>query len=81
MTLQQEAIQLINRMPDESVRVIIDLLHIMNPEATDEEEIDRMDALRWMQSMHENMPDNLYADMDIDQERQEALEKKYGSFN
>lgn len=41
---------------------------------------DRMEALRWMQKKHEEMSDNIYADLDFEKEREEALTEKYGDF-
>ena len=78
MTIRQEAIQLINKMPDERVRVIIELLHYMEPNTYVEEQDDRMAALRWMQKRHANMDEDMYADLDFDKEREEAYTAKYG---
>ncbi len=44
----------------------------------DGETSDRMEALRWIQRMHDTMPDDRYTNLDIDQEREEALAEKYG---
>lgn len=30
--------------------------------------------------MHEEMPDDIYADLDFDKEREKALTEKYGDF-
>ena len=78
MTIRQEAIQLINKMPDERVRVIIELLHYMEPNTNVDKADDSMAALRWMQKMHANMNDDTYADLDFDKEREEAYTSKYG---
>lgn len=80
MTLQQEAIQIINKMPEDRIRVIVELLHIMEPQAYGDNKEDRMEALRWMQRMHEEMPDDIYSDLDFDKEREKALTEKYGDF-
>ena len=82
MTLRQEALQLINNMPDENIRVIIELLHIMNPVAGKGYKKDKsMEALKWMQDMHDRMPTDMYSDLDIERERQEALAEKYGNID
>lgn len=78
MTLQQEAIQLINRMPDENIRAIIGVLHVMNPKPVNNKENDRMEALKWMRDMHEKTTDESFADLNIEKELQMALEEKYG---
>ena len=41
---------------------------------------DRMKALRWMQKKHEEMPDDRYAGLDFEKEREKALTEKYGNF-
>ena len=82
MTLRQEAVQLISNMPDENIRVIIDLLHMMNPVTAKNSRNDKsMEALKWMQEMHDRMPANAYSDLDIELERQEALAEKYGNID
>lgn len=79
LTLRQEAVQLINNMPDENIRVIIELLHIMNPLAGEGYKKDKsMEALKWMRDMHDRMPADAYSDLDIELERQETLAEKYG---
>ena len=78
MTIRQEAIQLINKMPDERVRVIIELLHYMEPNTNVDKHDDSMAALRWMQKRHANMDEDMYADLDFDKEREEACIAKYG---
>ncbi len=81
MTLQQEAMQIISRMPDENLRVIIDLLHIMQPQDPSNKSSRKMAALKWMQDRHKEMPDGAYADLDIERELEEALTQKYGSID
>jgi hypothetical protein len=82
MTLQQEAVQLIENMPEENIKVIIDLLHLMNPaQKNTDTKADSMKALQWIRDMHGKMPDNTNEELDIEQERQEALAEKYGSID
>ncbi len=104
MTIRQEAYKLIDALPEDSIRIIVQLMYKMEPEVKKESfdfsgfvtpaergdnadeyvrnlrANDRMEALRWMQKKHEEMPDDMYADLDFDKEREEALTGKYGNF-
>lgn len=82
MTMRQEAVEKINCLPDDSVRIVlafIDEQILGNRRRTEDDDQKKMKALHSIMEMWEKSP--YPQDFDYDKAREEAMAEKYGYFN
>lgn len=83
MTLLEQAYQKMQTMPEENIRIILELMQVMVP-SRPEDRADpeaRRSACRKLKEIRRESAELFPKDFDMDAARDEALREKYGDFD
>lgn len=81
MTVLEQAYTEMQRLPEEQVVAILQLIRVMNTQDTSARHVDKRTASRRLKALRAENAKLYPADFDFDAARDEAMREKYGSFD